>query len=181
VSNADLAPVLWDLCPEDLPADGLWEALASDDAARAYKAEWALVRDPAAAVKLFGERIKPADLAVSRAQFDRSVADLDSPQFRVREAAEKELTAAGGKVPIGWLRKALADSKADEPRARLGRVLARREKEPDPGAWRLSRAVQALELAGTEEAKGLLKAWAAAQASPLVDEAKEALGRVAKR
>ena len=91
------------------------------------------------------------------------MADLDSPQFRVREAAEKGLTVAGGKVPVGWLRKAVADAKGDEPRARLGRLVARREKEPDPEAWRLSRAVQVLELAGTAEAKGLLKAWAAAK------------------
>ena len=154
--------------------------MADTDGAKAYRAEWALVNDPAAAVKLFSEHIKPAELAISKAQFDKWVAALDSPQFRAREAAERELRAAGGKVPVGWLRKALADAKGDEPRARLGRLLAQREKDPDPAAWRRGRAVQVLELAGTDEAKGLLKTWAAVEGSPLADEAKEALGRLTK-
>jgi RNA polymerase sigma factor (sigma-70 family) len=176
VSNADLSPILWDLCPKELPKDGLWDLLASNDAARAYAAQWALIRDPKAAVTLLTERVKPAELIVRREQFDKWVADLDRPQFRAREAAEKALTAAGGKVPLGWLRNALADSKADEPRARLGRVLVEREK-PDPDAWRLSRAVQVLELAGTEETRALLKSWAAVEGSPLAEDAKDALAR----
>ena len=180
LSNADLAPVLWDLAPKDLPTDGLWEALASDDAAKAYRAQWALVRDPKAAVALLTGEMKPADLAVPPEQFDKWVAGLDSPQFRVREASEKALVAGGPKVPVGWLRKALADSRADEPRARLTRVLSQREKGPDPVAWRVSRAVQALELAGTAEARELLKKWSAAAGTPLADEANEALGRLTK-
>jgi hypothetical protein len=181
LSNADLAPVLWDLAPTDLPTDGLWEALASDDGAKAYRAQWALVRDPKAAVALLGEQMKPAELAVPREQFDKWVAGLDSPQFRVREASEKALVAGGSKVPVGWLRTALADSRADEPRARLARVLGQREKGPDPVAWRVSRAVQALELAGTAEAKGLLRKWSEAAGTPLADEANEALGRPTRR
>jgi WD40 repeat protein len=180
VSNADLSPVLWALCPKDLPNTGQWEALASDDAEKAYKAQWALLKNPAAAVKLFGEQIKPAEVAISRDQFDKWVTGLDNPQFRARDAAEKALTAAGGKVPVGWLRKALADVKTDEPRARLTRILTHREKEPDPNAWRLSRAVQVLELAGTDEARALLKAWSAVNGSPLADDAKESLARMTK-
>jgi RNA polymerase sigma factor (sigma-70 family) len=178
LSNADLAPVLWDLCPAELPKDGLWDLLADDDAAKAYRAQWALIRDPKTAVALLNEKVNPADLAVKREQFDKWVADLDSPQFRAREAAEKALTAAGGKVPIGWVRKALADSKVDEPRARLTRILTRREKEPDPTAWRLSRAVQALELAGTDETRALLKTWAKVDGSSLAEDASDALGRI---
>jgi hypothetical protein len=170
--------MLWDLCPKDLPKDGHWALLADADGAKAYKAQWALVKDPAASIKLLGEQVKPAELAVSRVQFDKWVADLDSPQFRVREAAEKALTTAGGNIPIGWLRKALANSKTDEPRSRMGRVLAVREKESDPTAWRLSRAVQVLELIGSPEAKGLLKTWAAVEGSPLAEDAQAALGRL---
>lgn len=177
VSNADLSPILWDLCPKDLPKDGLWEALASADGAKAYRAQWALVKNSAAAVQLFGEQIKPAELTVLRTKFDQWVADLDSPKFAVREAAEKALATSGGKVAVGWLRKALADAKGDEPRARLTRVLTQREKGPDPEAWRASRAVQVLELARTPEAVNLLKTWAAG-GSPLTDEAAGALGRV---
>jgi WD40 repeat protein len=182
VGNADLAPVLWSLEPKDLPAvDGLpyllWEGLKSDDGAKVYKLQWALARNPRVAVKLFEEYVKPAELTVERGQFDKWVADLDSPQFRTREAAERELLRAGSKVPIPWLRKSLADSKADEVRARLGRVLAQREK-PDPNEWRLGRAVQALELAGTDAAKALLKSWAEAGGSTLSLNAKAALERM---
>jgi len=177
VSNADLSPVLWDLCPKDLPTDGLWELLADADAAKAYRAQWALIKDPAAAVKLLGEKVKPADGAVTRKQFDQWVADLDSPQFRAREAAEKGLS---GGVPVRWLRKALADAKTDESRTRLGRALAGREKEAEPDAGRSGRAVQVLELIGTADARALLKTWATGGGG-LADEAGEALERLAKR
>jgi len=181
LSNADLAPLLWDLCPKDLPTDGLWEALASDDALKAYKAQWALIRDPSAAIKLFDAQVKLDDLGVKRGQFDKWVTDLDSAQFRVRESAEKELRTAGGKVPIEWVRKALADSKSDEPRARLTRILAQRENTIDPNALRLARAVQVLELARTAETKAKLQAWAKVEGSPLAEEAGEALRRATKR
>jgi WD40 repeat protein len=177
VSNADLSPILWDLCPRDLPKDGHWETLASADGAKAYRAQWALVKDPATAVKLFGEQVKSAELRLERAKFDKWVADLDSPQFRMREAAEKGLTAAGVKIPVGWLRKAVAESKSDESRTRLGRILAEREK-PSPREWRLQRAVQVLELARTPEAKTLLKTWAAVEGSPLAEQATAVLGRM---
>lgn len=181
VGNADLAPVLWALDPRDSakPDATSWDVLVSDDGAKAYRAQWALVRDPAAAIKLLGEKVKPAELALDRSKFDKWVADLDSPQFRLREAAERELTRAGLRVPLGWLRKALDDSKGDEPRARLTRVLTQREK-PNPEEWRLDRAVQVLELAGTPEALALLKAWAAVDGSPVTEASREAVGRVGK-
>jgi hypothetical protein len=185
VGNADLAPILWDLCPKDLhtaeSADKVWTDLATADAERAYRLVWGLVRDPEAAVKLFGDRVKPAELAVPRADFDKWVANLDSPQFRAREAAERETIKAGTRVPVGWLRKAVADAKSDEQRARLGRVLAARDK-PNPDEWRLGRAVQVLERAGTDEARALLKAWAAApEGTQVAVEANAALERLARR
>jgi hypothetical protein len=124
--------------------------------------------------------VKPAELALERARFDRWVADLDSPLFRVREAAERELTKAGMRVPLGWVRQALADAKGDEPRARLARVLAQREK-PNPEEWRLGRAVQVLELAATPEAVALLKSWAAVDGSPVTEAARGAVGRLTGR
>jgi WD40 repeat protein len=184
VGNADLAPVLWSLDPKDTGVLGdpaaAWDVLASDDAAKAYRVEWALVKDPTAAVKLLGERVKPTELALDRAKFDKWVADLDSPLFRAREAAERELTKAGLRVPLTWLRVALTASKADEPRARLGRVLAQREK-PNADEWRLGRAVQVLELAGTDEARALLKSWAAVDGSPVTEAARGALARLSGR
>jgi hypothetical protein len=132
-------------------------------------------------VKLFAEKVKPAELAVPRADFDKWVAGLDSPQFRAREAAERELARAGSRMPVGWLRKALADAKSDEQRARLGRVLAVRDR-PSADEWRLGRAVQVLERAGRDEARALLKAWAAApDGTQVAVEAKGALERLARQ
>jgi hypothetical protein len=83
-------------------------------------------------------------------------------------------------VPVAWLRKAVAAARSDEQRARLARVFARRAK-PVPEEWRLSRAVQVLELAGTARAVDLLKIWAAGpDGSLLANESKGALGRLAK-
>jgi len=185
IGNADLAPVLWSLEPKDLPAvdgptDAIWEAMASDDGAKAFRMQWALARNPKVAVTLFKEKVNPTELAADRARFDKLVANLDNPQFRAREAAERELLQAGSKVPVLWLRTALAAAKSDEQRARLARVLAQREK-PDPGAWRLGRAVQVLELAGTDDARSLLKTWAVAEGSALAIDAKAAVERLPER
>ncbi|HKB04738.1 MAG TPA: sigma-70 family RNA polymerase sigma factor [Gemmataceae bacterium] len=185
IGNADLAPILWDLSPKDLHTgdtpDALWNDLATAEAERAYRLVWGLIRDPKAAVKLFTDKVKPAELATPRADFDKWVANLDSPQFRARESAERELTKSGARVPVGWLRKALADARSDEQRARLGRVLALRER-PSADEWRLGRAVQVLERAGTYEARALLKAWALApEGTQVAVEARGALERLARR
>ena len=182
IGNADLAPVLWSLEARDNSKadDAAWAVLAEEDGAKAYRVQWALLKDPAAAVKLLAEKVKPAELALERARFDRWVTDLDSPQFRVREAAERELTKAGMRVPLGWVRR---------------RWRTRRRTSRGPGwggCWPsgrsrtrrsggCSRAVQVLELAGTPEAVALLKAWAAVDGSPVTASSREAVGRLTGR
>jgi WD40 repeat protein len=182
IGNAELAPVLWSLEPKELlatdrPANAIWEQLATDDGRIAYRLVWSLVKEPKRALELFKQYIKPAELVMDRKAFDKWVVDLDSPQFRTRETAERELNIAGRKVPITWLRKAIADAKTDEPIARLKRILSRREK-PDPSDWRMGRAVQVLELVGSDETKALLKSWADAGGSALADDARAALERM---
>jgi hypothetical protein len=129
------------------------------------------------AIKLFSEFVKPGELTIARDQFDKWVDALDSPLFRAREIAERDLKRAGLKVPIAWLRKALADAKSDEAIARLKRILGQREK-PDPNEWRLARVVQVLALAGTDDAKKLLRAWASSSGSDLAIDARAALERL---
>jgi RNA polymerase sigma factor (sigma-70 family) len=182
VANADLAPTLWSLAPAERPVvnAALWDVLASEDGAKSYPALWAFARDPKAAVKVFGESVKPADQAMDIARFEKLAAALDDPQFRLREVAEKELIRAAHRVPAAWLRQVLAGAKSEEQRERLGRVLVLREK-PIPAERQLARAVQALELAGTPEAIVLLKSWSAApEGSLLAVEAKAALARLGR-
>jgi WD40 repeat protein len=186
IVNAGPAPILWSLSPKELPdlggrADALWVALGSDDAAAAYRLQWALVAKPKTAVRLAADRVRPAELVLPRARFDRLVAGLDSPEFAQRERAERDLNRAGITVPPAWLRQALAAPGSEEVQARLRRVLGRREA-PSPDQWRLERAVQVLELAGTPEAVALLKEWAAGPAGAvLTEEAVGALKRLAPR
>jgi hypothetical protein len=186
IASAGPAPILWSLIPKDLPdlggsADALWEALGSDDAAAAYRLQWALVADPKTAVRLAADRVRPAELVLPRARFDRLVAGLDSPEFAHRERAERDLTRAGITIPAAWLRQALTAPGSEEVQARLRRVLARREA-PCPAQRRLERAVQVLELAGTPEAAALLKEWAGGPAgAALTDEAAAALKRFAPK
>lgn len=186
IGNAGPAPILWSLRPKELPdidrpADVLWDALGADDAAAAYRLQWALIADPKAAAKLISSRVRPADLVMPRARFDKLVKAVDSPEFAERERAERDLSAAGLAVPAAWLRQALSANGSEEVQARLGRVLARRET-PGPARWRIERAVQVLELAGTDETTAVLKEWAGGPAgSDLAVEATAALKRLAGR
>ena len=184
VGNADLAPILWSLEPKDLPtidgsADAMWDTLASDDAARAYRLQWALVRNPKTAVTLLGGKVKVDDLVIDSARFNKWVTDLNSPRFRTREATEKQIAQAGFRVPMEWLVKSLGEAKSEEVRTRLERLLVQRER-PGPEEWRLLRAVQILELSGTDEAKALLKSWTAIDGTTLSVDAKSALERLRK-
>ena len=84
-------------------------------------------------------------------------------------------------VPVSWLRTAMANSRSDEVQARLRRVLSVREL-PGPGRWRLARAVQALEMAGTPDTRALLKEWAGGPAGGyLTEEATAAMTRLEVR
>jgi WD40 repeat protein len=185
IGNADLAPVLWSLEPKDLPgvigsADAMWETLASEEADKAYRLQWALARNPKSAVKLFSDKVQPNEMVIDRGLFDKWVANLNSPQFRMREATEKKIGQTGFRVPVEWLVTAQSVAPSEEVRVRLERLLLQRE-QPGPEEWRLLRAVQTLELAGTDEAKQLLRAWTAApEGSLLAIDAKGALARLAK-
>jgi WD40 repeat protein len=184
VGHSDLAPILWDLAPPDLPKlgspDATWEGLSSDDGAKAYRLLWALIRNPGAAVTLFRERLNADTAAISPEQLQKWLADLDSPRFIVRETAERDLLLARGKLSADWLKKALEETKSEEVKPRLTRVL-RQWQRPDPNEWRMSRAVAVLERIATPEAKELLRTWANLGAGPLAHEAKRALERLARR
>jgi hypothetical protein len=80
-------------------------------------------------------------------------------------------------------RKARADSDSPEVRTRLDRVMKGwTEGAFAPEVWRRKRAVVAMELDGTEEARKLLARWAAdAPGTTLSDDAAAALKRMVLR
>jgi WD40 repeat protein len=161
--------------PDAAAAEKLWRDLAAD-AATAYRAMQVLERHPAAAVRLFRGKVKPA-ATTDPAAVARWLADLDSPAYRVRAAAYRELAKAADRAGPP-LRAAAARATSAEVRERLGVLLDRAER-PTPDGVRLVRAAEVLEYAGTAAAKALLREWASgADGARLTAEAAGALERL---
>jgi hypothetical protein len=184
--SEDTTVLLWDvrgrgkadLSKRELAAD--WEALAGKDGARAYDGILALAAAPAAAVPLLRKHLRPAPEVAGEVQ--RQIAGLDSDEFAAREKATAGLEALGEPAAAA-LRKALEGKPSLEVRRRAERVLRKLLSRPLPPAEvRQLRAVEALELTGTPEARRLLEALGrGAVEAPLTREANAALGRLARR
>jgi hypothetical protein len=184
-SEEDGTALVWDLKP---PADRaapdpaqLWADLAGDGSA-VRRAVWAAARHPEAAVRLFRQKWPVPRDALDVERVRKLIAALGSPAFAERQAAAAELTRLGRRAE-DELRKALAERPSAEVRRRieeiLGRWAAPVTAEHSADEARALRAVWALELAGTAEAKALLADWAVAKVGErLCDEAAAALQRL---
>lgn len=179
------APIyLWDVFgeksdPHPKPDQTTWDALTGD-ADKAFTAVRQLVQHPAAAVELLSAKLTPAEQPKAdwvKARIDR----LGSRDFRTRHTAEQELSAVADRIAEP-LRKAL-DAGADLPEAeeRLNRLLDLAEGMPRP-AWRVVRAVEALEYCDVPSAVVLLKKLAGGvESAVLTKEAKAAVKRRGER
>jgi hypothetical protein len=154
----------------------LWETLRAGKAEDAYRALWATSETPGVAAFLRG-KIAPAE-PLPKGRLEKHIADLGSDQFAVRDAATKELEKLGERAAAA-MRQALDAGPELEVRQRLRRLLDAVKRGPSPVELRRSRAVQALSLAATPEARAVLKAWAAgADGALLTTEAAAALRRL---
>src|SRR5262249_37895142 len=104
------------------------------------------------------KKIRPAE-TVTRIRLDRLIADLDSDEFQVRESATAELEKVGNQAAQA-MRQTIEAKPNLEVQRRLQRVLDALKKGPTGEELRHLRAVHALELAGTAEARKVLRAWA---------------------
>jgi hypothetical protein len=105
---------------------------------------------------------------------DRLIADLASDRFATRDNAAKELTRLGP-TAVRACERALAAEPAAETRARLEKFL---ESHRLP----IFRAIEALDLAGTSEARPLLQFLADdPHGSPIADDARASLQRLEHR
>lgn len=133
----------------------LWNDLAGADAEKAYRAVRALASTPGKSVPFLKEHVKP--VSGNRGQIDKLVRDLDSAAFPVRDKALVELERLGD-VAEESLKQALTENPGLELRRRIELLLAR---IPDllqsPGQLRLERALEALELASTPDARDLIE------------------------
>jgi hypothetical protein len=129
----------------------LWDELRDPDAARAYRALWSL----AGSGELAAERLYPAT-AADRSRINRWIAELDHPQYVVRERATAALARVADQAEEE-LRAALTRTRSAEARQRLRRLLdAAYEAEPAPERLREQRALELLEVLATPEARRLL-------------------------
>jgi RNA polymerase sigma factor (sigma-70 family) len=186
----DATALVWDLVgpkagDKDLSSQefaSLWKGLGEADAPKAYLAVRRLARS-AAAVKFLGTQVQPVAVPDEK-RVAKLMADLDSDEFDIRNKATKELERLGDQVAEAC-RKALADRPSPEMRRRLQELLDKQTSEAQqPSAERvqLSRALEALELAGTDPARELLAKLA--QGAPgawLSEEAKSGRERLDRR
>jgi WD40 repeat protein len=162
------------LSPKELSDS--WAALASDDAAEAYRAIWALTAAPEQTLPLLKEHLRPLPGADPK-ETARRLTDLDSDDFTIREKAEKELREQGNLVEPA-LRKMLDERPSAEVRQRLERLL----QNLDHLSLQGFRAIEVLERIGTSEAEKVLKQVAGgAPAARLTQEAKASLERLSRR
>jgi len=187
--------VVWDLTRDEKPLprdlkltakelDALWADLASDDGTKVYAASRLLRADPARSVPFLQERLKPKAEGPDEKKLKQLIAELDADEFDKREAATKELEKLGRPAESA-LRAALAAGPSAEVKTRVERLLKLLGGEGQAltaEQQREVRAVRVLEQTGTPEAGKLLEALV--KESPgwwVAQEAKEALGRMARR
>jgi WD40 repeat protein len=155
----------------------LWGDLAGSDAAEAYRAIWTLAAAPREAVPFLKSHLRSVteqDLA----PIEQWIAELDSPQFRVRASADKALRR--WRFEADWsLLEALRNKPSLEGRQRLDAILA--TPFPDQPSESLAhlRAVEALEHIGNQDAVQVLETLAkGVPRAQLTQEAKASLQRL---
>jgi RNA polymerase sigma factor (sigma-70 family) len=165
----DAQVYLWSLRPPTVQVgkvalESLWAALA-DEPATAYRAVWQLSEATGAAAFLRGKIVPAQPVADERLQ--QLIADLGSDQFAVRQAASQAL-AELHVLAVPAMRKALAGNLPLEPRKRLQTLVNRVETRTFTVAeLRVQRAIAALEMQATAEARQVLEGLAAGAAGAL--------------
>jgi WD40 repeat protein len=136
--------------------DGLWNALGSDDAAKAYRAVLTLTATPGQAMPMLQKRLHAAT-PPDADRLQQLVADLDSDQFAVRKKASAELTKLGESA-VPALRDVLSRDPSPEVARRLNTLLEKAtNREPSGELLRALRAIAVLEQIATLEARQLLE------------------------
>jgi WD40 repeat protein len=165
--SADMTALVWDIARR-LNADGkplsaadldaCWKNLAGDDAETADRAIRRLAASPIESLPYLAKKLQPAVPADAR-RVAELIRDLDDDRFVVRERASRELEKLG-EMATAMCRKALASELSAEARQRLEALLKQQEQErltPSRQHLRILRALQALEFAGTPEARQLVQ------------------------
>jgi WD40 repeat protein len=160
----------------------LWNELASDEEAVTYRALQTLVANPKRSVEFLSGRLK-APMALDSDKIAKLLTDLANEDFATREKATEELLL-GGELVEKALKNALKNKPLTvEAKRRVEQVLSVMEDRPkEAEEQRRQMALEVLERAGTEEAKGIVKALAGGPAyADITKEAKTSLERMGQR
>lgn len=171
---------LWDLRPSNLikaAPEALWEALHSEDARLAYRAIWSMVESPAACAKFVRSQMAPAQ-GIDPARLRKLIADLNSDDFRGRDAAQQELAKLAD-LAAAAIEESLKKPPTLEVKRRLEKLQNALQGDLSPTKLREVRAIQAMELANTPETIAVLRHWAGgAPGADLTRNAAAALTRI---
>src|SRR5262249_6745670 len=153
--------------------------LAGQDAPAVFEATNRFVAWPQETVAFLKVRLRPSPDHSER--IARLLTDLDSKRFAIRKKASETLETLGSSVKPA-LHKALADRPSLEVRRRIERLLERLEGlVASPEELRSLRAIEVLELIGTDGAQKVLRDLATGAAGARqTQEAKASLQRLRK-
>ncbi|MCI0380050.1 MAG: sigma-70 family RNA polymerase sigma factor [Gemmataceae bacterium] len=157
-----------------------WADLAGSDGPRAFQARWTLVGAPEGALALLKRDLKPAQPADPK-RLRKLIEDLDSQQFAIRTAANKQLEELGD-LASGALRQALSNTSLELRRRAQALLDKLRGPITQPEMMRAVRAVAVLEDIANADARKLLETLArGAPDARLTQEALDALRRLDKQ
>jgi hypothetical protein len=186
----DTSALVWRLAPaaEQPAADlepkvvrRLWDELAGEDAAKAYRAMWMLARSPSTSIPFLQANLQPA-VAPDASTLAKLIKDMNSDRFVVRDQATRALEQLG-ELAEASLKQALDANPPLEARQRIQRLLGNQDAPIKlPAKLRQIRAVEVLEYIGTPAAARLLERLTrGAPAARLTHEARDSLARISTR
>ncbi len=174
--SVDTTVLAWDIRPPlggaRTPLVAAWDGLLAPEASVAFKAMGQLQGQPAEAVALLRDRLKvprvdPQELALL-------IADLDNPQFAVRQKAVHSLEKLGESAEAA-LREVLEANPSLEARQRTEALLEKRRNDPE--VPRKLRGIELLEWIGTPQARSVLEMLAQNSLDPRTGQAASAAVR----
>jgi WD40 repeat protein len=135
--------------------EAAWRNLGADDPAKGYEAIRILVSSPDNAVSILKSRLHPS-IFRSSAQIEQLIKDLDSPSFKTRQVALDALKKCELQAAVS-LKKSLLEVRSAESRRSIESLLDALPHVPlTREHLQQTRAVQALEWIGNEDAHKFL-------------------------
>jgi len=167
--------------PDAKQLEKLWDELASDDAAKAFKAMGQMAGVPAETTALLKSKLKQVEPADPK-MLQKLLEDLNSDQYNIRQKASVQLEKMAD-LAGNALREKLESKPSLEMRKRIEALIDKLDGPVTlPELLRSLRAVELLELIGTPEARQVLEPLAKGAAGHRFTEAAQgAVTRLDKR